>query len=62
MFSREAPSMKNMAYPNIQGVFNVSKRVRKGLIPPWIQAFINDFALIELFAVQFELHIRVTGT
>lgn len=37
---------ENLAYPNIQGVFYVSKRARKGLVPPRIQAFINDFALI----------------
>lgn len=50
------------AYPNFHDMLSVSKRIGEGLIPPWIQVFVNHFAFIELFSFKFELYIRITGT
>lgn len=38
------------AYPNFHDMLSISQRMREGLVPPWIQVFINHLAFVELFS------------
>lgn len=62
LLQKNTLGLQDDAYPNVHGMLSVSKRMGEGLVPSWIQGFINYFAFIELFSFKFKLHVRITVT
>lgn len=50
-----------MSHLDEQFLVQVLHRQGEGLVPCGVEVFINHFAFVECFPIQFEFHIRVAG-